>query len=475
MSGELMPRQTIESIVNLRNRAMESFAYAHAAELASEEAITTAWRHAREAAAFIVNENVDKEKRNTATKASAISPLDEYLEGKRQVLDADIWANLTRLLHLEDIMDAEAKKKFDEEMKTTPPEVTEGNIRATLETLLTQRGEMFSRGVAKVFSQLDRRFRSHTAWKVENRIIFNGAFDESGHWNYYRRREYELMDVERVFYVLDGKKAPGRNGGIVGAYDEAKKGNYGPAQRVIETEYFRLRTYKNGNAHLWFLRKDLVEQLNKIIADYYGEVIPDDCTEADTSGLNDPKRTPAKNFGFFPSPPGVVEFVMGHLSDRYRTTDSMRALEPSAGTGNLANAMRSKGWQVHCVEVQHHLAEALKHGGFQTVHHRDFLDMSPETIGLFDRIAMNPPFDRGRDIDHVMHAVKFLKPGGLLVSVMHAGTEFSQTKKAIAFREFVKSKGGRWHDLPEGSFKAVGTNVNTIVVSIWNDGTPSRW
>jgi 16S rRNA G1207 methylase RsmC len=34
---------------------------------------------------------------------------------------------------------------------------------------------------------------------------------------------------------------------------------------------------------------------------------------------------------------------------------------------------------------------------------------------------MNPPFARQADIHHVNHALKFLKPDGLLVSVMSAG------------------------------------------------------
>lgn len=70
-----------------------------------------------------------------------------------------------------------------------------------------------------------------------------------------------------------------------------------------------------------------------------------------------------------------------------------------------------------------------------------------------------------------------LAPGGVLVSVMHAGIEFSETKKAKAFRAFAKkhrlSRWGRgpFRDLPEGSFREAGTNVNTVIVSL---GKPSE-
>ena len=44
------------------------------------------------------------------------------------------------------------------------------------------------------------------------------------------------------------------------------------------------------------------------------------------------------------------------------------------------------------------------------------------------------PFDLERDIDHVTHALKFLKSDGYLTAIMSAGTEFRETKKAKAFR-----------------------------------------
>src|SRR5437879_9816441 len=80
------------------------------------------------------------------------------------------------------------------------------------------------------------------------------------------------------------------------------------------------------------------------------------------------------------------------------------------------------------------------------------------------------PFDLERDIDHVTHALKFLKSDGYLTAIMSAGTEFRETKKAIALRALVKAKNGRWTDLPPCSFSSVGTNVNTIVLRLWNNG-----
>ena len=51
-----------------------------------------------------------------------------------------------------------------------------------------------------------------------------------------------------------------------------------------------------------------------------------------------------------------------------------------------------------------------------------------------------------------------------------AGTEFRETRKSIAFRKHMEKLNARFDDLPAGSFFAVGTNVNTVILRVWKDG-----
>lgn len=87
---------------------------------------------------------------------------------------------------------------------------------------------------------------------------------------------------------------------------------------------------------------------------------------------------------------------------------------------------------------------------------------------------MNPPFDRGRDVDHVTHALKFLKPGGRLVSIMAAGVEYRTDRKTSDFRATVERFKGSIRDLPFGSFAESGTNVNTVIVTMTNPAQAER-
>jgi hypothetical protein len=87
---------------------------------------------------------------------------------------------------------------------------------------------------------------------------------------------------------------------------------------------------------------------------------------------------------------------------------------------------------------------------------------------------MNPPFEKGQDIDHVNHAFKLLNPGGRLVAIM-AANKFKSDKKTQDFNEFVLNNGYSL-DNPEGSFKNAfnSTNVNTITVYLEKESKPQE-
>jgi type I restriction-modification system DNA methylase subunit len=96
--------------------------------------------------------------------------------------------------------------------------------------------------------------------------------------------------------------------------------------------------------------------------------------------------------------------------------------------------------------------------------HGCFLNQAPTPE--YDRVVMNPPFAKQADIKHVMHALKFLKPDGKLVSVMSASVDFRDNKLTKEFRDLIAERGGRIEALPDGAFKESGTMVRTVIVEI---------
>jgi hypothetical protein len=524
---ELIPRATIEEIVGHRNAALEMYATAWDALDFANAKVQEATGRAKRAYLGQVNcFTVDHHANEVQSFYNAIQlpARDQYLRTARKLVDGNAWAAIVAFTELERLMDSKAKQELYDQMRYVPdkvdpgsrqlingdeiakglPDFTVDNVYATLERFRADSPMIFRRGIANAFSKLDRRFKSHDGFKIGSRIILTHVFTEYGSWSGYGAgcTKDVLIDIERVFAILDGKFNAATFSAAVGAIDRERIAWSMRSQSCIETDYFRIRTFQNGNIHLWMLRKDLVAKVNQLLAEWYGEVIADGMTkEADP--FANPNTLPAKRYGYYPTPSKLAEEVVGKAYLHIREGDQpLRILEPEAGGGALARECAKPRWHkyeyewcperkerieipvggsyrhlVDCVELQPHLAEELQEEGiYNRVYLGDFLQLRPEVTGLYDRVVMNPPFDMERDIDHVMHALKFLEPDGFLTAIMSAGTEFRETRKAVAFRKLMEAMKADWHDLPAGSFSEMGTNVNTCVLRMWKNGTQvNRW
>jgi hypothetical protein len=101
---------------------------------------------------------------------------------------------------------------------------------------------------------------------------------------------------------------------------------------------------------------------------------------------------------------------------------TLNVLEPSAGVGNLIAALEcqtARPMQVAAFEIDAHRADMLKARcpSVRVGRERDFLNVSPEGF-QFHAVLMNPPFDRDAWAAHVVHALRFLCPQGVLVAVV---------------------------------------------------------
>jgi predicted RNA methylase len=149
--------------------------------------------------------------------------------------------------------------------------------------------------------------------------------------------------------------------------------------------------------------------------------------------------------GYFPTPPEVIKKMIKALD----LSPGMTVLEPSAGSGHIAQALFDLGHEVDCVELNDELAKLLSLKGFK-VYHQDFLTFR----GTYSRIAMNPDFRSNGDISHIRHAYdNCLEDEGILVSVCSSGAFFRSTKTETMFRHWVDRIGGVVKTLPKDSFR----------------------
>lgn len=180
--------------------------------------------------------------------------------------------------------------------------------------------------------------------------------------------------------------------------------------------------------------------------------------------------------GFFPTPKAVIDKMLAWAN--IEPGDDI--LEPSAGKGDICDAIRGQfKYTVHLTvcEVVPALQKILKakgYGMYQAAkdHGGDFLIWAKWTPQRFNRILMNPPFEKGKDIDHVMRAFKLLKPGGRLVAIMCEGPFFRSDRKSNDFRRWLNQDVYDWETeaLPHDAFSTVNafrqTGVRTRILYI---------
>lgn len=403
------------------------------------------------------------DRRNTEDYGRLFARFDKVASLKvwKHHVDASVWRYVASATGLDRLMDAQAKQEFYAQLTSGDvPEVTEANIESTIDGFRQDARLIFQRGLARAFTGLDSRFKSHDAFRFEDRVIFERVFDGDGHISYYSSAFDAVTDVERVLAILDGDDPDPV--GLRRLVMDSRRG-WGARQSVCTSRYFRLRGFKNGNAHLWFTRPDLVEKANRVLADYYGAVLPDaapaDVEKPITGEL-------AKSLQFYRTPAAVVDKIVHGLW----LPEGSRVLEPSAGDGAIvAGVLKYEHPHVDAIEVDAGRAAALgRFGRRVTVLPANFLRVPARAE--YEAVLMNPPFYGTHWMDHVRHAYTFLRPGGILRAVLPATAEVGRSSDHEAFRAWAEERSQyrrlSFTALPSESFAESGTRVQTVILEL---------
>lgn len=141
-------------------------------------------------------------------------------------------------------------------------------------------------------------------------------------------------------------------------------------------------------------------------------------------------------------------------------------LEPSAGEGALADAVRAlaPAADIIAVETDEDRAKALIGKGYTTFW-EPFEEFAARTLDLpYAAVVMNPPFttpgNRLAWLRHVELAAGLLAPGGRLVAIVPRSVEY-RTGHRFDLLRAAAERHGSLDRLPDGAFAEVGTDVAT--------------
>ncbi len=192
-------------------------------------------------------------------------------------LDRGIWRDLMKKSGMLSLMDAQARDQWYNSLeKDDIPAVSEANILSTFEQLHQSKGDVFERGVINVFKGLSWNYKTNSPCKFGGKIIVTGLVkcDRWGfglNWGWQRD---QLADLERMLHLLDGKAIPDNRQDVTARLYEHIRATPQKAE-VYEDEYFSIKYFMKGSAHLMFRKPALMDQMNDIIAKHYPDVLPE--------------------------------------------------------------------------------------------------------------------------------------------------------------------------------------------------------
>jgi len=343
------------------------------------------------------------------------------------------WVNVYEGLNIERVASAKDKQLFTQAL-TDPAPFTLDNIRGAFGAYIADPRGNILRGLAECFADLDPAYKSHEKVKIgvkglPKRIILSNV-------NGYGWGRDRLQNTINALATVMGRPMMGYH--EVG--DLLKDG-----ETFKNSHDIWLKTFRNGNGHLFF-GKVALREINLGLAEYYGDVLADTATEAESKT----STALAKDLQYYPTPQAVVERVLDdiHIKDKL-------VLEPSCGCGRILDGIAERGGRVYGIECDAARAEIAKGKGHPVLQ-ANFLWTHPEP--KFDIVIMNPPFYGKHYAKHVEHAMKFLKSGGVLKAVLPVTARYDHGLLT-----------GRWLDLPVGSFSESGTNINTTILTMFKE------
>ena len=99
---------------------------------------------------------------------------------------------------------------------------------------------------------------------IVNNLVKHDRWGYSLNWGW---RRDQLADLERMFYLLDGKAIPDNRHDVAIRFMDFVSAH--PHEQVFDDDLFVIRYYQKGSGHITFKRLDLVDKMNDIVAKHY--------------------------------------------------------------------------------------------------------------------------------------------------------------------------------------------------------------
>jgi len=204
-----------------------------------------------------------------STSADRLLNRGQYHHHSENDLDKSLWYLLANISNLNGTMSRKARKKFDDMVEGKTPkferekvcEITQ-NIKQIYSANINQLlHEVYSSLIGCCYHGSSCNHKRHNLTKVNQKF----RIWYSRHFDWAQLGDSVFPDLYKLCKILDGKNESAN-------YADSPFKNYIKKLDPIETDYFDLKLYKNGNALVTFKRLDILQIINKYGG---GNALPD--------------------------------------------------------------------------------------------------------------------------------------------------------------------------------------------------------
>ncbi|MBK1902266.1 MULTISPECIES: DUF4942 domain-containing protein [Burkholderia] len=190
-------------------------------------------------------------------------------DGAIKALNSQYWKQALALTDVYELMPQARKDAWNEDIrKMTTPDFTDAAVRPTIVGLLNMRAQFLAEKVDGVFRGLSGQHVTNSPEAFGRRLVIAGVLDSYGHVDH--SKAGLVHDLRCVVARFMGRGDPNRS--LTFEFLEQTRTNPG-SWLAADGGALRVRTYKNGNAHME-VHAEMAWRLNSILAHLYPTAIP---------------------------------------------------------------------------------------------------------------------------------------------------------------------------------------------------------
>jgi hypothetical protein len=266
----LIPSLKIDALIASRDRALDLVSQAQKLLIAAEAIAQSAFPNPYKGIAHFFSRHG-----YSSTGANFLG--DRGLKAIEKEVDAAGWEYLLEQSGLKSFMNNQRREDFQKSIQERAfPPLSIDAVLGTIAELHEHRGDMMDDGVVEVYRSLSWDYKTNSPLKFGAKIILN-RFCE--YWKETRHMRFvghnSLDDLMRVMCMLAGKPEPDHRNGMCSQLEAAHQAG----ANELENDYLKVRWYRKGSCHVTFRDQRMVDQLNRIIARRFPNMLAVDTAE----------------------------------------------------------------------------------------------------------------------------------------------------------------------------------------------------